>query len=384
MKHRVWGFTALRGPGSPLSSRQRSCEYFLLSDPYLCLKVLLYKPQHASCWIKTSSPAASVTAWLQNFMLLKKRGNLEQSEPLCPVPNHSELQQTQKGKGENLLRLVKRHGKTTQLVLFFSYRRTFFLSLFSHPMGSAECWERWEGGCKRRKEWGRDDKKARAHKSKQTNRIKPGLKAVRRQRTERQDYDRSSAAQRTAGWWSNTGAAGPPQHVHGGPGGQSERKKNWKKQKTTALPIRLVGAVIIQAVRRERKESKSNFRGPDWMSTQQRGHMVPTWPSPGPLSHRGPRRSVHMRLWKCKESKDNRELGKRRISLKEERKNAQMSAASVHYGWPKEPALAAHVHTMHTVAKRLSAAKSRACQRLNHSDLQQAILLPHLEEAESI
>lgn len=77
-------------------------------------------------------------------------------------------------------------------------------------------------------------------------------------------------------------------------------------------------------------------------------------------------------------------MGKRRISLKEERKNAQMSAASVHYGWPKEPALAAHVHTMHTVAERLSAANSRACQQLNHSDLQQAILLPHLEEAESI
>lgn len=124
----------LRGPGSPLSSRQRSCEYFLLSDPYLCLKVLLYKPQHASCWIKTSSPAASVTTCLQNFMLLKKRGNLEQSESLCPVPNHSELQQTQKGKGENLLRLVKWHGKTTQLVFFFFlYRRTFF-SLYFHTL----------------------------------------------------------------------------------------------------------------------------------------------------------------------------------------------------------------------------------------------------------
>ncbi len=227
MKHREWGFTVLRGPGSSLSSRQRSCEYFLLSDPYLCLKVLLYKPQHASSWIKTSSPAASVTACLQNVMLLKKRGNLEQNEPLCPVPNHSELLQTQKGKEENLLRLVKQNNATS----FFFISSHIFLSLFSHPMGSTECWERWEGGCKRRKEWGRDDKKARAHKSKQTNRIKPGLKAVRRQRTERQDYDRSSAAQRTAGWWSNTGAAGPPQHVHGGPGGQSERKKPRKKAK---------------------------------------------------------------------------------------------------------------------------------------------------------
>ncbi len=231
MKHRVWGFTVLRGPGSSLSSRQRSCEYFLLSDPYLCLKVLLYKPQHASSWIKTSSPAASVTACLQNFMLLKKRGNLEQNEPLCPVPNHSELLQTQKGKEENLLRLVKQNNATS----FFFISSHIFLSLFSHPMGSTECWERWEGGCKRRKEWGRDDKKARAHKSKQTNRIKPGLKAVRRQRTEWQDYDRSSAAQRTAGWWSNTGAAGPPQHVHGGPGGQSERKKKQKKSKRQLL-----------------------------------------------------------------------------------------------------------------------------------------------------
>lgn len=121
-----------RGPGSLLSSRQRSCEYFLLSDPYLCLKVLLYKPQHGSCWIKTSSPAASVTACLQNFELLKKRGNLEQSEPLCPVPNHSELQQTQKSKGENLLRLVKRHGKTRQL--FFLYVAHFSLFIFT-PYG---------------------------------------------------------------------------------------------------------------------------------------------------------------------------------------------------------------------------------------------------------
>lgn len=153
------------------------------------------------------------------------------ASPCVMFQNHSELQQTQKSKGENLLRLVKRHGKTTRL--FFFIPSHIFLSLFSHPMGSAECWERWEGGCTRRKEWGRDDKKARAHKSKQTNRIKPGLKAVRRQRTERQDYDRSSAAQRTAGWWSNTGAAGPPQHVHRGPGGQSERKnrKNRKKPK---------------------------------------------------------------------------------------------------------------------------------------------------------
>lgn len=77
-------------------------------------------------------------------------------------------------------------------------------------------------------------------------------------------------------------------------------------------------------------------------------------------------------------------MGKRGISLKEKKKNAQMSDASVHYAWPKEPALAVHIHTMHTVAKRLSAAKSRACQQLNHSDLQQAILLPHLEEAESV
>lgn len=66
------------------------------------------------------------------------------------------------------------------------------------------------------------------------------------------------------------------------------------------------------------------------------------------------------------------------------RKNAQMSAASVHYLWPKEAALAVHVHTMHTVAKIISAAKCKACQQLNHSDLQQAILLPHLEEAESV
>lgn len=120
----------LRGPGSQLSSRQRSCEYFLLSDPYLCLKVLLYKPQHASSWIKTSSPAASVTACLLNVMLLKKRGNLEQSEPLCPVPNHSELLQTQKGKEENLLRLVKQNNATSY---FFIYRRTFF-SLYFHTL----------------------------------------------------------------------------------------------------------------------------------------------------------------------------------------------------------------------------------------------------------
>lgn len=205
---------------------------------------------------------------------------------------------TEKQRGKSVA-AGKRHGKTRQL--FFLYRRTFF-SLYFHTLWGLPNVGRWEGGCTRKKEWGRDDKKARAHKSKQTNRIKPGLKAVRRQRTERQDYDRSSAAQRTAGWWSNTGAAGPPQHVHGGPGGQNERK-NWKNQKTTALPILLVGAVIIQAVRREREKSKTGFRGPDCMSTHQRGsdtERVPTWPPPGLLSHRDPRRSVHVHLCTCK------------------------------------------------------------------------------------
>lgn len=63
-----------------------------------------------------------------------------------------------------------------------------------------------------------------------------------------------------------------PSMCTGGLGARAKEKteKIEKNQKTTALPIRLVGAVIIQAMRRVREKSKSGFRGSDCMSTHQR------------------------------------------------------------------------------------------------------------------
>ncbi len=372
MKHRVWGFTALRGPGSPLSSRQRSCEYFLLSDPYLCLKVLLYKPQHASCWIKTSSPAASVTAWLQNFMLLKKRGNLEQRAPVSRSKPQWTPANTERQRGKSVAAGKAARQNNATCFVFFISSHIFSLFIFT-PYGVCRMLGEVGGWVQEKEGVGGDDKKARAHKSKQTNRIKPGLKAVRRQRTERQDYDRSSAAQRTAGWWSNTGAAGPPQHVHGGPGARAREKKKLKKAKDNCFCPSVGGSCDHPSCETRTESQSLTSEGPGLNEHPAKGTHGPYNDHPLGRSVTGaPAGRYTCVLWKCKESKDNRELGKRRISPQGREKDAQMSAASVHYGWPKEPALAAHVHTMHTVAKRLSAAKSRACQRLNHSDLQQA------------
>lgn len=63
----------------------------------------------------------------------RREGIWNKASPCVMFQNHSELQQTQKSKGENLLRLVKRHGKTTQLFFFFTVAH-FSLFIFT-PYG---------------------------------------------------------------------------------------------------------------------------------------------------------------------------------------------------------------------------------------------------------
>lgn len=104
----------------------------------------------------------------------EERGNLEQTEPLCTNPNHSELQQKQKGTGKNL----SRHGKTTQLVFLSLHIILFILTPYGVCRTLGEV-----GGWLQVNERVGDDKKARTNERKQTN--KPNkARAQSRQKAE--------------------------------------------------------------------------------------------------------------------------------------------------------------------------------------------------------